>query len=296
MVVVGFVATIVGLAEWADGKWEYFNDQGIFALATLTVVAGGLLLHEAVMFVWWGRDRRYAEMLGTLNRGFSHIHDLLDVNHDGSRDLSDAKIACERMCNSIAATLSHVTNSPVSATVKMLLFDTDQNDLYASTLARDQNQHISRAHNDRPHEITHYVSLNTDFSMLFERLTSPKPDVFYRNNLPWEYFRGRYDNTSFDLYGHPSRNVLLLLRRWSLPYKSTLIVPIAPNNMERRDGTDLIGFLCVDSPSLYAFRYRYDVELALGIAEGLYNFLDKALREEEARGQRKLIWQDICTE
>ena len=42
-----------------------------------------------------------------------------------------------------------------------------------------------------------------------------------------------------------------------------------------RKRENVIGFLCVDSPNLGAFRNNYDVELLLGCADGIFNTVKK---------------------
>ncbi len=66
--------------------------------------------------------------------------------------------------------------------------------------------------------------------------------------------------------------------KWPLPYKSTIVVPICP--IEENTLAGLVGFLCVDSTRNLAFKKDYDVELLLGIAEGIYNTVREMLSEQ----------------
>ena len=66
---------------------------------------------------------------------------------------------------------------------------------------------------------------------------------------------------------------------WPLPYKSNIVVPIVPLNTTNLKETRLQGYLCLDSSRSNAFDMDMDVQIMLGIADGI----DPAIRKVSQR-------------
>ncbi len=282
LTVVGFASGVIALGLFGNDVFGWMDDQGLYALFLLSILLLLLLINAAYVQLTWGRDRKYAKTLKVLNAGFASVHNELDKNHDGVIDLEDARIACEAMCNNLSRAFQVITGTMCSATVKILLWDEDEGDMYAHALARDEVGKRVRAMNDKLDRVKHYVKKNTCFTELIKCIETTKEDYFLRNNLPRENAKKTYRNTSFDTYGEIDKGIFVRLRRWPLPYKSTLVVPIAPNSPQERTENNLLGFLCIDSESRYAFSKDYDVDLATGVADSLYNFLNAIHKEVES--------------
>ena len=99
------------------------------------------------------------------------------------------------------------------------------------------------------------------------------------NQLPFLF---DYKNSSLELYDDYADEkaffpfkVFLRYWRWPLPYKSSIVVPICPGISTERSKETLLGFLCVDSPRLFAFKREFDVDIMNGVADGLYNVILK---------------------
>jgi hypothetical protein len=70
-------------------------------------------------------------------------------------------------------------------------------------------------------------------------------------------------------------NWLIRQLSWPLQYRSTIVVPLLPLSANDQNEDALRGFLCIDSPRMVAFYEQYDVEILKGLADGLYNKIDK---------------------
>ena len=251
--------------------YGFVDDVGGFWLVVLSFLLVLLLAFVLVTHYRWSRHRKYAEVLNLLNDGYGAIYDFVDRNDDQRTDFRDAEIACRVFCNRIAAAYSGITGSQCSATVKVLTYDDDEDQLLALTLTRDTVARNFRNHTDD--HVKHYINENTGYRWLYNRVGMARPNFFLRNNLPLLTLLRRFESTSFEAYDNPDLSPWAVFRRWPLPYSSMLLVPITTTETPTKSST--LGFLCIDSPSLGVFRQKYDVPLAIGAASALYNFLDR---------------------
>lgn len=105
-------------------------------------------------------------------------------------------------------------------------------------------------------------------------------------NAPWAFFYLQSVTVSLQLSQYelcdsrgaaqrriPVHQDFLRVWRWPLPYRSAIVVPICPGISAKRMPSELIGFLCVDSPRLGAFKKQFDTEVMIGVADGIYNVI-----------------------
>ena len=118
---------------------------------------------------------------------------------------------------------------------------------------------------------------NSDFNFIYEGIQEGHAQKwqFFAHFLPW-----KYDYTNTRLSNWPPKKIPLinfLIRQlnWPLPYKSTIVVPLLPLSVNEHDDKALRGYLCIDSPRNNAFNKQYDIEILKGLADGLYNKIDK---------------------
>ena len=97
----------------------------------------------------------------------------------------------------------------------------------------------------------------------------PEGRFFLCNNLP---NRANYENTSFQIYGEidPELNPEERFEKWTLPYKSTLVVPILPYGLWDEE---LFGYLCIDSADINYFDKDMDVKISHTVADSIYNII-----------------------
>lgn len=160
----------------------------------------------------------------------------------------------------ISAMFTEVRRTDVSVCLKY----TNQRSgiYYVKTLCRDSKSRNNRKYFDGEGKLDE-ISANTDFKTIFEKIADGKDwkDVYFMANyLPQKH---QYTNTHLDSSTLPdgmlsgwSRN-----RKWSLPYKSTIVAPILSD-----DTKDVYGYLCVDTAINKGFNPNHDIKIVQDIA------------------------------
>lgn len=267
---IGLIASLVTLTFFVEKLSPTLSADGRLAVIFIGVLFLWFFLENIFLKIRWGRERKYAQTLALLSDGFSGLHKL--YRKDG--DIQGTIRACEKLCTNLADTYSLITGTNCNVSIKILTWDEDDGNtkLKALTFARSHDP----KRNPKENPTKHWLDKNTDFLEIFNQIDTPSSQYFFSNSLP---FRFGYQNTSFQVYGgEPDNNVFLRLWRWKLPYKSTIVLPICP--VDDQSSNALVGFICVDSPKLGAFKVDYDVPLLEGVADGLYNTIhDISMRE-----------------
>ena len=216
---------------------------------------------------------RYAKSYDTISAAFSVSHKLRDSND--INDLPKCIQSLQEFCSHINAAFTTMTNRTTSVCIK-LFHIADNGDVCLQTLCRDSKARESQERiNPEEDDCIHYLSENTDFKYIFENVNKDGADYkyFMSNGLPFEDF---YRNTRIDESKYPPKTkfpIVKEIRRyfaWCLPYKSTITVPITPLTDKKITESQIVGYLCVDSPFLWAFYPKYDIKILRGIADGLY--------------------------
>jgi len=276
-IVAGIITIIIFIQEYIY-KLEPNAKLAILFIGFLSIY---FLLDSIFLRTIWSRSVKYGEVLPVLNNAFSNIHQLLR-----QEDITIEKIisTLRDFCTELALVLSTVSGTRCSVCIKILESDDQSNRLKVYTLCRDSHSEINRTHRQEA-DIDHWVDKNTDFLYILNNLQQYGNTYFISNKLP---FLINYQNTSFQYYygtDHPKESDTLILNyflrnwRWNLPYKSTIVVPLCPYREKERTINNLVGFLCVDSPRLYAFKTDYDLHIMMGVADGLYNIIRKLKTE-----------------
>jgi len=257
------VATIYGFFE---KFFPLLSQDARFAVGFIIFLFAIFFFNYTRVKIKWGRKSKYADTMSNITSGFSAIHQLEradEINIDAAVNAS------KTLCNEIATAYTVITGTKCSASIKLLEKDVDELGnirAKAITFARSN----SPIRNPKDNNIKHWIDKNTDFLNIMEKIDEPRKYYFFNNNLP---MKPRYQNTSFDIYDNPNieRNIVMNYIKWPLPYKSTIVVPICPCNEPNKN--TLVGFLCLDSANLWAFKKKYDVELLTGLADGIYNLM-----------------------
>lgn len=266
LTIISLVAAAITIYQYKVSQFDAAQQNEKISILFLGGLASFFLIESLYYRIRWGRESRYARVLENVNKAFTTVHYLDMVNE------SVAKINNEMMvfCSNCAFAFSFITGSKCAVAVKIItMIENDgTKDFATQTLFRDGESNAKRKQtNDGT---VHWISQNTDFSVIMEHFRDPARRHFLSNRLPFIDF---YQNTSFKDYGNPQTsdvrffNKLVRNRTWPLPYKSTLVVPICPMNSKLK--TDIIGFLCVDSSDRGVFKKRFDLDLLIGIADGM---------------------------
>jgi hypothetical protein len=233
--------------------------------ATAGVIFLGVLslcFYGQLIFVKFKADRqiRYGQTLSIINDGFSTIHELERKNDYPSADSYIPGF--NSLCEKISHAFSIITATACHVTIKIVVFENGRPKV--QTFCRSSKSRFCSGK-----KVDHWIDKNTDFLEVFENIGKRSGYFFFSNRLPFLF---DYQNTSFEIHGKPSNNLFMRLWKWPLPYKSTIVVPICPENPTK---DDLVGFLCVDSKAIGSFKKEYDVDLLLGVSSGIYNLISR---------------------
>lgn len=275
---VGILASIVTLILFMyqfDARLSKDGRVAIYFIGTLLI---WYFIESLYLKVRWGRERRYAQTIAIIAGGFGEIHRL----HREGANIERAVVACEKLCDSVASAFTIITGTKCNACIKTMTYEDDCNGAKrakAITFARSRDQ----SRNPKANNVRHWIDKNTDFLTILEKIDTPRGEYFFSNSL---VFRFGYQNTSFDVYGKiPDNNWLFRYWRWPLPYKSTIVVPICPSASPA--SSNLVGFFCVDSREVGAFKKDFDVALIEGVADGVFNtiFAIHTAQEKQVGGE-----------
>lgn len=280
LVAVLFLASALATVYLFIVSWaKIASYEGLAAIVFL----GLLVLFGAVLLVWqeyrFSRKARYAESLPNL-LAFARA---MAVGESLTEDRCRAVMA--DAVREISEAFSLATGTRIGVCLKKVVLETTSNRCRVEDVCRDPKSkdrgERSRVRPDgRP--VQHWVETNTAFKRTWTAVGFPAgAQYFLCNNLPGE---PHYQNTSFEIYGepHPQGTVARTFGwrdGWTLPYKSTLVVPVL--GTAKVDGsTVVLGYLGLDSASINVFDTRYDVPLLRIFAEFLSPVLDQYMARQ----------------
>lgn len=278
---LGFIITTFGTIFGAIGIYTGFNKSPDlnfiqWSLIWLTVMFFTLTLIFLQSTI---RNKRYKKAYPKINRAFSVINELFEDDHKID-DLPTCLSHFEQFCTHLSETFNLITNRKCSACIK--IFEQTQNlDVCTITFCRDSESKTSEKRvNPEDDNTIHYLKGNTDFIYIFENRDNEGEEFkyYFSNSLPFEDF---YINTRIDSAKYPPKCKLPLLKeikryaKWHLPYRSTIIVPIALLSNRRINEGKIAGYLCIDSPRMNAFNRKYDTQILRGVADGIYSSVRK---------------------
>lgn len=271
-------ATIV-IATAYSSLWPDSTSRESLLLGAFLVYFAVLLIFLILFTFKFARKSRYSEATKCLH---SALHASRDAYHyldwcksdDHKKIQFNEKQLCSYMkttLTSIADAFTIVTGVRCRCSIKVLGQD-DKNQLFVKTLARDEVSRTECKQKDSSETNAHLVSLNTDFC----EITEGNLDYFFVGNLT-KYVN--YTNTSMKKHNG------FRGKKWTLPYKSTIVWPIryvydefetgnGNDTNENDTNEDLYGFLTVDSSSMNAFIERYDVQMGALLADALFPVLN----------------------
>jgi hypothetical protein len=306
LILLTYFASIASITSLILGVFGKLNNEGIIGIIFIGIIAIITLIdniyqrlkNKKQIFQYFNnitqryflieRKARYAETLSLLNDGFAEIHKQFrfeDLKHDG---LSNSNISVNlphltkntaqsiltSLCTKLSTTFKTITgyNCPVCIKIyKGNKVSSKNKNLLVYTLVRDSESSSKRSASDINQDIKHLINENTDFSYIFRNYKKPNGKIFFCNDL---VKIENYKNTSFKAYGNPpTLEYEKRLQKWTLPYKSTIVVPILPNHPLDHINCPILAYLCVDCEKRDIFAKEFDVDLMCGVADGLYNLM-----------------------
>lgn len=230
-------------------------------------------------------DNIYGDAIVELKSIFSKVHMLRRVK-PYSEELY--KGTMEFACTSIRKIFESRTQKTCSVSIKVLAFPNKSNRAIGKNKSLDKGALVVNVFRDagskeirsseKYDRTEHHIVDNTCFTVVFNNI------INYHNEPEKWYFLCN-DIKGLNHYLNSSKSVH---QDGNLPYNSELVVPIIPLYLGGLNNHDLIGFLCVDSPDAL-FDSKYDTEILLGAAEGLYDsikfYLSQTNRKEKQKDQ-----------
>lgn len=246
------------------------QDQGKVALIVL-----GILLAMSMCHDWY-----YSKMVRQKNK---YVHIAEDMNNIYSQirlqtdDLQQVTNSLASICEALSTVFSEIHGKRIGVCIKLLtevkknaVINTHVRDRYSQTHGRKTGKYESTKH---------LLEENSDFCSLYEQIESNIGGTvaYYNEDVAID---PNYSNTSLNnwkqpTWGWPIINNYLRKRRWPLPYRSTIVIPIIPLDSNNQYIENLRGFLCLDSPSPKGFNADIDIEILRGTADELCPLIDK---------------------
>ena len=247
-----------------------------------------------VFIVARGRLHRYAETV-------YYYHYVNHILRDYTAQIVHAD-TCDRnlddlladVLTAIATCFSIVTGKQCRCCIKNMNKDQEIIDVKRDNVSAAQAESQSiLGRND----VRHTLEKNTDFYNLWYAEDGCKR-AYLSNDLRDDYRYCRYRNSSFEVLGAPQIGSFLgytYVERWTLPYRSALVLPIryisefrlpSKKDADRQDANPhwkCWGFLCIDCNSSNVFDPRYSVELGGAFADLLYSLFNELDLAEASR-------------
>lgn len=273
--VISSIVTILGFWLTINDKLDDPAKYGVIFLGIISLY----FIISNIYFVSKYKSRTgYANAFGDLNLALTHIY-TIDRNEESS-ERQKAKHITEELkhtCTHISHSFSSIKGHHVGVCIKLMAKADNSDDVEVITLCRDVKSEKKRpVHRDNAPKVSHRILNNTDFKFINEHIKE-RGCCYINNGIP---FASNYQNTSLkgdELIYNDNLLVCWFAKffLWPLSYKSTLVLPIVPLNVNERDVCKLRGFLCVDSDHLRAFNKNADFEIMQGVSDALYNKIDE---------------------
>lgn len=241
----------------------------------------------------------YVQAYEHIGLGFAKIHQMQrqmsQIHHNSIEFEGQMALMIknfQEVCTHIADGFNLITGTTdISVCIKLASGSkeiTKRSSVY--TLVRDSRSASRRSYNEAGN--LHVIDNNTSYSQILRLMSNAQNGrCFFCNNLPQ---LPQYKNTSFSNYGQAIWNNSLSPEQhnndWKLPYRSTVVTGVYPNQSEFFENKWLIGYLCIDSSKIDSFHEKFDVPVLTGIADGIYNTLKqfKQLKDKNHDTSKRL--------
>jgi hypothetical protein len=271
-------------------KLDHLRDdvQTYIFFVEISVFCAGLLLY--LYFTSRRKLHRYAQSTYFVHYINHIIRDQIATMEAGkSAEISEEVL--KDIVNAVANCFSILTGKRCRCCIQEITPDSD-----VVTVVRDSITSTQSANTDsKPHNIED----NTDYANIWYGRNGC-PRFFISTDLKKLWSAGKYKNSSFRVYGEPETISLLgftFVKKWTLPYKATIVWPIrympeaakwpvldiqelASLPTEKRPF--VWGFLCIDCQSRKTFDLVHAPELGAAFADAIFTLLHAARMKAEA--------------
>lgn len=271
-ITAGVITSGTILGFWND-YFKNLNTQGLIGVIFLGVIAVWAFALSLLNTRKYKSKVGYADVFNDLNAGFTGLHALDRKSED---ELTETVIlnSLSELCTRIARTFYTVKGHACGVCIKLILEKRGKARVF--TFARDESSLQQGRITGKMDDKEHWISENTDFDTIFRNIKKGGKTYYISGNLPYET---NYKNTKLPELPNAKKawyDFLIKGNKFLLEYRSTLVVPLLPYITQgSQDGLKIRGFLCVDSPKTNVFNEQADVQILKGIADGLYNKIDK---------------------
>lgn len=262
--VAGSIASIIGIC----------NDMDVEFVVAIVVL--GCLLLVSMIHDWHSTYRCriescYRDVFEEINSANSH-----QIKDNEIKNIQYATDLLSTYCESISTIFTKVKGHRIGVCVKLLVDEGGSAILISQ--ARDK---YSKSHNRKTgssDETKHSLELNSDFSFIYNNTDSDlnNSSFFHSSDLANE---SDYRNSRLKDWTCPKMPFLpksfVRRKKWPLPYRSTIVVPIWRLDSDYHKKENLRGFLCIDSPKTNTFNESADVEILRGFSDKIAPIIDK---------------------
>lgn len=231
-----------------------------------------LYIYYIIRLSWiWVHDTFVESIWGMTIKELGQIYaDIHQIERNDNYKDEDIAMLLGTFCASVKTIFDRKTNSSCCVSIKVPIQNpktTPLETLEVKNIARDQD-HISARDTQEYKQTKHNIVGNTAYSRIISSLMAGV-------NVQRHYINNNVDSINKNNYFTTS----LGKDRPAIPYKSELVVPIIPQKYKCLNDIKFCGFLCIDSDKAGSFdENRYDIPLAIGLADGLYSLMCKLVK------------------
>lgn len=275
---LGFCSNVFSLISLSANAQQIIQTLSLSAISLISL--GTLACREVVL----GRKAKFASTLDRQQAASVKIKDLycflikgLDESQNSEekeRTLRLAKVELKSILDEYSSIFSQLISQRCRICIKVLCFEGSEP--YVYTLARESLSAKECCKDDAERERTKFDLLNLN-NFLVKMFDNDQPDetYFFSNDLTAEK---HYEPSSVKFKMIAAKETCSVNRRkWYLPYKSAMVMPIkqdAREDLDVAEGQEMIvGFVGIDSPSRWAFSEPSYVPLAQSFASSLFPIL-----------------------
>ncbi|WP_431203294.1 hypothetical protein ACQ86E_31685 [Bradyrhizobium betae] len=270
----GIVALIISVFH-LDRRGE--NIETLILLGEISALCVGLIVYLYVT----ARKKRHRFAQATIFVHYvSHIiRDEVAASEAGKP--TDPQAILQDVVDAVATCFSILSARRARCCIKEIKAGLDVATVVRDNVTKTQSPPVA------PTKSPDNIEANTDYKSIWYGANGC-PRFFVSNNLVKLWRTNQYRNSSFEAYGEPVTGSFLgmtFVRKWTLPYKSTIVWPIRyvpegaawPALNQQSNGVDktpfVWGFLCVDWSSRNSFDEIYSPELGAAFADAIFTLL-----------------------
>lgn len=244
--------------------YKYFDLEKTYSikigLACLGLYYFGLFIYR----LWenaklWFTNHYFDSIWGDGLLLVQQVHEVVRNYEDGVIERDDS---LQLICNDVKKYFDKLTGKKCAVSIKLPLKPAELADLEVVNVMRDDDSSKKRD-TDVYKEQKHFVFQNTAYMTIITRLSRGKTNATYINNDV--DIEANYETTSLAAYPDGV-----------LPYKSEMVTAIRkyPLNKKLSSASELMGFLCIDSPENDSFsKDRYFICIADLISNALFTIV-----------------------